>query len=146
MSKYVGSYPDGAAIVGDETFTVLNAAGVSVNYDMVSIFEYITETAGEVIEDTTTSRTLTLTDSEKFLKFTHVDDITVTVPLNSTTAFKIGVEIMFEQNNVGVITFVGEAGVEITNVDTSLMTADRYSVVGLKKVDVDEWVLVGSVG
>jgi hypothetical protein len=65
-----------------------------------------------------------------------------TVPANSSVEFTPSGEITIEQSNTGQITFVGAEGVTITS-KADLMT--ESSVVKLKQLSTDNWVLYGDL-
>lgn len=84
------------------------------------------------------------TDEENYLVYLGTTFLTFTVPPNSTTAFSDGTEISIEQSNTGQITFVGGNGVTITS-RAELRTSNKGSVVKLKRLSIDNWILYGDV-
>ena len=98
-----------------------------------------------VITDTTAARTLTLSDGQKYIRFTNIGATNITIPLSSTENFEIGTEIEFEQTNTGIITIVGAVGVTLRSFGGAFNSAGQYGVFGIKKVALNEWVVTGLV-
>lgn len=95
-----------------------------------------------VITDTTTARTLTYWDRDKYIRFTNGSAIAVTVPQNSSVAYPVGTEIDVIQAGAGAIT-VGGTGVTLNAVSGDLVTGTQYSAFTLKKVATDTWDVIG---
>lgn len=89
-----------------------------------------------------TSYTLVLGDAGDYIQTTSTTAVTITVPTQASVTWAADTEIYFEQNNTGQITFVGASGVTINSSET-LKTFARYSVVALKRVASDVWILTG---
>lgn len=97
-------------------------------------FSQVTTNAG-------TSITLALSDAGKYIRCTGATSITVTIPQN---VFAIGHEILLEQNNTGQVTVAAGTGVTLRNsADFLAKTSERYSIVGLKCVASNEFILTG---
>ena len=117
---------------------VLTAANVN------SITEGVNDIAFGVFNaQTGTTYTLVLTDVAKVVSLTNASSITLTIPVNSTTAFPIGTQILLYQGGAGQVT-VGGAGVTIRSQGSKLKINGQYGVAGLLKVNTDEWVLFGN--
>lgn len=69
----------------------------------------------------------------------------VNIPLNATQAFPIGRTLAIEQTGVGQITIVPAGGVTLRSANNANKTYAQYSVVYLKKLATDEWILTGDV-
>lgn len=96
--------------------------------------------------DSTTARTLLLSDAGKYLRFTNASAIAVTVPANSTTPFMIGAQVHLRQAALGLITIGAAGGVTINTPSSgTLALAGQGATVTLIKVDTDEWDLMGQV-
>jgi hypothetical protein len=94
----------------------------------------------------TNNYTLTLSDIDG----SHIDmsantAMTVTIPLNSKVPIKDETSIIIGQYGVGSVTIVGEAGVIIRSSGNKRIIYDQYSLVTLKKLTTDEWLLVGNL-
>lgn len=97
-------------------------------------FSQVTTNAG-------TSITLALSDAGKYIRCTGATSITVTIPQN---VFAVGHEILLEQNNTGQVTVAAGTGVTLRNsADFLAKTSERYSIVGLKCVASNEFILTG---
>jgi len=96
----------------------------------------------EVITDATVSRTLILTDYQKYIRFTNDSPVTVTIPLQSAVAWEDDTEIILEQAGDGVVTVVGTGGIDLfsTYATSSLK---KYATITLKRIAEDQWVLSG---
>ena len=95
-----------------------------------------------VITDSTTSRTLALSDAGKWIRFTNGAAISVTVPPQSGVTWVADTETTLEQAGAGQITVATGSGVTV-NSSTTLKTFGQYSVIGLKRVASDTWTLTG---
>lgn len=104
-----------------------------------------------VLEDDTTliptitvgaSRSLILTDRNKNIE--NDNDITLTVPTNSSVAFPIGSQIFFTKKFES-LDFVASAGVTINSVDNLLEMGRMNCGATLLKIGTDEWNLIGEL-
>lgn len=103
-----------------------------------------TKTVG-VKTETGTSYTLVAADAGKYIRFNNANDITVTVPPNSSVAFDTGTVITGEQMGAGQVTFDEGSGVTINALEDGYSTADQYAAVQLVKVDTNTWTMIGGV-
>lgn len=94
-----------------------------------------------VVTDSTTARTITLDDAEKYIRLTNAASCTITVPPNSTTAFPIGTEIFFRIAAAGIPTITEGSGVTVNN-KTALASLATHATWALKKVATDVWDLI----
>jgi hypothetical protein len=90
--------------------------------------------------------TLVLSDSGKVIIFNSPDDLTLTVPLNSSVEFEIGTQIAIIRNGAGDVTFVAGAGVTILSIDEKVKISDQHGSAALLKIGTDIWQLIGSLG
>ncbi len=86
--------------------------------------------------------TFTAQDGGEYLQYIGTSDSIFTVPPNSSESFSDGVIITVEQSTTGQITFDGGVGVTITS-KADLMSAKEGSVVNLKRISSDNWILYG---
>lgn len=94
-----------------------------------------------VASSSSTSYTLASGDAGKYIRFTATTAVTVTIPSGT---FSTGTEFMFEQNNTGQVTVSAGSGVTLRNSASFLAkTSERYSIIGLKCVASNEFVLTG---
>lgn len=95
----------------------------------------------QVTTKSATAITLALGDAGKYIRCTGATAITVTIPQN---VFSVGHEILLEQNNTAQVTIAAGTGVTLRNsADFLLKTSERYSIVGLKCVATNEFILTG---
>jgi hypothetical protein len=97
------------------------------------------------------NKTLLLSDAKTVQNCVNESgtDITITVPLNANVEFPIGTEIGIVRYGEGEVTIAGEVDgdtVQIKSDDDLLSIVAQNTTVALKKMDDDEWLLVGSLG
>lgn len=129
------------------------AASQSSIDDSVTIVDgYVEQAAQQVASlpatliDSTTSRTLALTDNRGYIRFTNAGAVTVTVPDEAATAFAVDSEIHLRAATAGTVTITPAAGVTINTPSSGgLVLAEAGATATLKKVGSDEWDLFGLV-
>ncbi len=89
-----------------------------------------------------TSYSLTLDDAGKLVRMSHANAITVTVPVHTSVDFEIGAVITIEQVLAGVVTLIGESGVNFLG---EVKTDGEHTVVQLIQVAQDQWLVLGGV-
>jgi hypothetical protein len=101
----------------------------------------------DVNTQTGTSYTLVLTDAGKQVTMSNASASTLTVPLNASVAYAIGVKIQVINLGAGIVTITPTGGVTISSLATTLAMA-QYQVATLIKVSTDTWIanLGGSGG
>lgn len=97
---------------------------------------FVTKTANHTIVKKDTGKTL-LVDSSS--------DVTITIPVNSTTAFAVGQKIEVVRNGSGNVIFAGEVGVTVNSKNSNKKIAARYSGAVLTKTDTNTWLLIGDL-
>jgi len=96
-----------------------------------------------VVTITDTTHTITVGDTDRYLRFTSDLAITVDVPQNNGVEFD-NTEIHFRQAGDGVIFFQAAIGQTINPpAFGTLQSGGKGSTMTLKKVGVDEWDLIG---
>lgn len=93
----------------------------------------------DVNAQTGTSYTLVLTDAGKQVTMTNAAASTLTIPLNASVAFDVGVRIQVIQLGAGAVTLTPFAGVTLTSLSTSFAMA-QYQVATLIKTATNTWV------
>lgn len=96
----------------------------------------------EVDEETGTSYTLAIEDSNRYKRHTNASPISVTVPPFSEVAFPKGTEILGDQGGAGQVTIVEGSGV-IVNGDKK--AKGQNSGWALINIDEDVWDLHGDM-
>lgn len=96
----------------------------------------------QVITKSATAITLALSDAGKYIRCTGATSITVTIPQN---IFAVGHEILIEQtSSTAQVTIAAGTGVTLRNSGNFLLkTSEQYSIVGLKCVATNEFILTG---
>lgn len=97
-----------------------------------------------IITESTTSRTLALTDAFSYIRTTSASSTTITVPLNSSVAFPEGARIEIIQAGAGETSFAAIGGVTI-NTATGLKISAQYRAATLIKIATNEWDLIGAL-
>lgn len=98
--------------------------------------------------DISSNYTVTKDDAGKTLFVSSADEtnITITIPLNSTTAFAKGQKIEFVRWGLGTVTFDGETtGVIINSKNENKTISSQYSGAVLVKKDTNTWLLLGDL-
>lgn len=93
------------------------------------------------VTESTTARTLGLTDAGTTVECTNAAGCTVTVPANATVAFPVGTVIALLQAAAGTVTVAAGGGVTLDSLGGLLTSAGQYSTVTLRKRATDEWVV-----
>jgi hypothetical protein len=96
----------------------------------------------QVTTKSATAITLALGDAGKYIRCTGATAITVTIPQN---IFAVGHEILIEQtSSTAQVTIAAGTGVTLRNSGNFLLkTSEQYSIVGLKCVATNEFILTG---
>ena len=95
-----------------------------------------------VVYTGTPSYFLEITDSLKYIRTTGATNYTFSVRNQSTVSWPSYTEILFEQAGAGQITIAGSSGV-IVNYASSTISKTQYSVIGLKRLSTDTWIVFG---
>ncbi len=97
------------------------------------------------VEDTTTARTLALTDAGKLVRMNNASATTVTVPPNSSVAFGVGAQIIVAAMGAGAVTVAAGAGVTLRSKDSALEIDGQYATASCVQVAADEWLVFGAL-
>lgn len=89
--------------------------------------------------------TITLSDAGKTLTANSISDITITVPPNSSAAFKVGQRLDIVRVGSGNVILAQGSGVTINSKNSNKKIAARYSGASLFKVDTNSWILIGDL-
>ena len=99
-----------------------------------------------IITEATTTKTLALIDSGDFIVTTSASPTTITIPTNASVAFTVGTEIDFIQKGAGELTISGDTGVTLNGVSAgSTAVTAQWGGATIKKIDTDEWIIVGKI-
>jgi hypothetical protein len=100
-----------------------------------------------IIVEAEPSRTLSLGDAGDFIIATNVDDpTTITIPIDESVEFTMGTEIDFIQKTEQELIIQADGGVTLNGVDggSTSITA-QWGGATIKKIDTDEWIIVGKI-
>jgi hypothetical protein len=98
------------------------------------------------LDSVTSSRALAISDAGRTIRVGSSSDVTITIPLNSTTPFVIGQRIEFIRKGSGEVIFAGEtSGVIINSKNSNKKIAAQYSGAVLVKDDTNTWILIGDL-
>ena len=92
----------------------------------------------------TGSRSLALTDANKYIRCTNAAAAVLTIEPNSTTPFPLNTEIAFDSQGAGSVTFALGAGVTVNSFESKL-EMNLGSGAALRKYGINAWKLVGSL-
>jgi hypothetical protein len=92
----------------------------------------------------TTSYTAVLSDEGNVIEMDSASANSVTIPPNSSVAFRIGSSIDVFQKGTGQTSIVAGAGVTVLNTP-GLKFRDRYSIATLIKRDTNTWIVSGDL-
>lgn len=95
-----------------------------------------------ILTESTTARTLALTDAWDYIRLTNVTSCGITVPANATVAFPIGTEVFLRSAAAGTYTVIAAATVTVNapKAGTLVLSGDATLI----KVATNEWDLVGA--
>lgn len=94
-----------------------------------------------IVAETTTARTIGLSDAGKYIRSSNAGTVTITIPTNAVTAFPIGTEIVFRRMSGAGAFALSNAGVTINN-SALAATIAAHGNFAIKKVATDEWDLI----
>jgi hypothetical protein len=92
----------------------------------------------DVNAQTGTTYTLVLTDAGKQVTTSNASGVALTIPLNSSVAFAIGVRIQVLNLGAGTLTVAGAGGVTVSAPNGDF-TFTQYSTLILYKTGTDTW-------
>lgn len=101
-------------------------------------------TAQTINSQTGTTYTLVLGDAGKVVECLNASAFTLTVPLNSSVAFPVGINIGITQWGTGQVTVAATGGVTIRSSPT-LKLRGQYAAANLFKRATNEWLLTGDL-
>ncbi len=97
------------------------------------------------VTDNGASYTIVLSDGGKMVEINKISANNLIIPLNSSVAFPIGIQIIIYQMGAGHTTIVATGGVTIRQRDGKLKMAGQHALATLIKRDMDTWVLSGDL-
>lgn len=137
-------------VAGIVAFVRQNSAGADINdvqfYDgsrWRSAQDHILLSA--ILNPTDNNYIVGFDDAGTTLNVSSSSDVTVTIPANSTTSFKVGQKIEILRSGTGKVTVVAAGGVTINSKNGNKSIAARYSGAVITKVDTNTWLLIGDL-
>jgi len=94
---------------------------------------------------TGTAKNLVVADDLTFFVMDNVAAQTITIPDNAAEGFPIGAEMEFVREDVGTVTFAVSGAAVVQSRDSLLSLRAQFSAATLKKIDTDEWRLIGDL-
>lgn len=136
---------EGAAIVSqtpddDEILLYVDSNGDLLK-KMGTDVSSVSGSGNNIVTDSTTARSLSLTDAGKYITFTNSSPITVTIPTNSSVAFPTGTEIYIRRGSSAGIISLSNVGVTVNGSATASTVATNGNF-ALKKKSTNEWDLI----
>jgi len=133
------AYPTGA----DGYFAIVGSTDTFWTWDSATSAWVDTGSGGmlqaDIVVDSTTSRTLAITDAGKYIRMTNAGAKTVTIPPQSSVTWDQGIIITLRNVGAGNMTLVGGVGVTIIGDDLVVLQEDTVQVV---RVAADTWELI----
>lgn len=105
----------------------------------------VTVSAGMTARTLTAGATLVASDANTAVDYNSSSAGNITVPSDSTTLFAVGTVIEFSQLGTGQVTLVPASGVTLRSAGT-LKTRVQYSVIAMRKLSSNTWLVSGDLG
>lgn len=97
------------------------------------------------VDTITSSKTLELTDSSKFIRANSSSLITVTIPNNSNVQFQNGTQISIMRLGSGAVSLSAQTPVVIHSVEGKLGIRAQDGVATVVRLSADDWALFGDI-
>ena len=98
----------------------------------------------EVIAESSTARTLLSKDTNKMIRTTNGSATTLTIAPLATGQWGEAAEMRIMQGGAGQVTVAAGSGVTLRSTPTA-KTRAQYSVISLKRIAENEWVVSGDL-
>lgn len=92
-----------------------------------------------------TSFSLSFSDQSKVIQCSSASNITITIPTNALIPFEKGIEFAIVRYGTGEVIFSPSGGVILNSSESLRAINGQYEAATLKKIDTDEWLLLGSL-
>jgi hypothetical protein len=107
---------------------------------------YATDGHRVSVIESTSARTLSLTDAGDRILFQNGSASTCTIPTNATVAFPLDIEIDIVDMTDGLLTIVADTGVTLNGVSAgSTTTTAKWAGATLIKIATDSWLVFGKI-
>lgn len=125
-------------LVSGTNIKTVNGSGVLGAGNLV-----VSAAPAPVITESTTARTLALTDAGAYLRHTNASDSTVTIPPQSSVAWAADTEIHIRRAAAGNLTLTPGSGVTLNAPSGGALVMTNAMSVTLKRVGTDVWDVIG---
>ena len=131
--------------VGGQLYVGENPVAISGSFNAGSLSDFnfegnsIEGFSATIVNDTTTSYTLSSSDAGKLIAIEHSSSITITIP----TGLGLGFNCTFLQKGSGSLNFSASNGVTLNNRQSHTKTAGQYAMATLICYDTNTFVLAG---
>lgn len=96
-----------------------------------------------VITESTTARTLALTDAGAFIRFTSASASACTIPPQASVAWPADAEVYIYRDVAGNLTLTAGSGVTLKNPSGGTLVLTNAMGVGLKRIAENVWLVIG---
>lgn len=127
-----------ATLVSGTNIKTVNGASVLGSGDLT-----VSAAPAAVITESTTSRTLGLTDAGKFIDFTNASASIVTVAPQASVTWLADTEIYIYRDAAGNLTITPGAGVTLKAPSGGTLVLTNAMGVMLKRISSDTWLVIG---
>jgi hypothetical protein len=140
--QFIGASGTGITVVSGKR-AIVYSNGTNIVAATVTVDDVV---PAAIITESTTARTLAITDVGAWIRSTNTAATTITIPLNSSVAFVTGTSLNGVQAAAGQNTIAATGGVTL-NVPTGYVAKTRAKggVWSIIKVATDEWDLMGDL-
>jgi len=96
-----------------------------------------------VVPDTTTSRTVSISDIGAYLRFTNASPVTLTVPTQASESWTADAEITIRRVGAGALTIAPAPGVTLNAPAGGTLNMTSGMTVTIKRAAADSWDVIG---
>lgn len=140
MNSIIGNVNSDSISASGANTTVLAVAGQGV-----STTPGATKVPILVVTTSGTTKTISKSDANTMQNCTNASGCAVTIPLNSSTAYKIGTRILFQQSGAAAVSLVATGGVTLNSPNGVLTSSYLYQVFSIIKTATDTWTVEGLI-
>jgi len=97
------------------------------------------------VDSITTSKTLEITDSSKFIRVNSSSNVVVTIPNDSSVSFQNGTQINLMRLGSGNVTLSAQSPVTLRSVENKVNVRAQSGVATVVRLSADDWALFGDL-
>jgi hypothetical protein len=101
--------------------------------------------SGGIVVETSSTKTLAMTDAAKRVEFTNSTDCVLTVPSTSSVNFPDGTFVNVIRKGAGTLSVTTGSGVTINSAGGARSISSQYGVAVLYKTSANSWILSGGI-